>query len=121
MVSFDKDALICDFAETYHIFNIWDFDVDYIAILAWGLRNDSRIKMSMSGQSVPLKTMLSAMIVDNTNWLVWSKTKDAEHNRNKPKSIMEMLTPKQKTANYQEFDSPNDFLRYRKQIINSQS
>lgn len=129
MVSFDLDALVCDLAEAYHIFDVWDYslnsfnkkyDIGMIATLATGLRDDSRIKMGLSDQAVTLKDTLMAMIVDNTNWLVWSKTKDAEHNRNRPKSVLDMLIPKPKNTTYRKFDSPNDFLEYRKKIMNSQ-
>ena len=44
MMALDEDALICDFAETYHIYNIYGMPVQYIATLAIGLRDDSRIK-----------------------------------------------------------------------------
>ena len=30
---------------------------------------------------------LLAQVADSLNWLVWAKTKDAEHNRNRPKPI----------------------------------
>lgn len=32
------------------------------------------------------RSLLAAMVND-LNWLVWSKTKDAKHNRNRPKPI----------------------------------
>lgn len=34
-----------------------------------------------------LSEQLLAMVVDNTNWLVWAKTDDAAKNRNRPKPI----------------------------------
>lgn len=35
--------------------------------------------------------MLLAIIADGVRWLMWSKTKDAEKNRNMPESIYELL------------------------------
>lgn len=48
MVGTDRDALICDMAETYHVYDLRDLPVRTIAILAVGLRSDSRIKMKMA-------------------------------------------------------------------------
>ena len=41
MIATDEDALICDFAETYHIYDYRSLDVEYAATLAYGLRDDS--------------------------------------------------------------------------------
>lgn len=65
--------------------------IDLIAILSAGLRDDSRIKMEISGQKAPTNTMLLASMTDSLNWLVWSKTKGADKGKNKPKSILEKL------------------------------
>ena len=92
MMALDEDALICDFAETYHIYNMYEMPVEYIATLAIGLRDDSRIKIKANGLTVDVKTLLLAHLVDNTAINVWMKTEDAQHGRNKPKSIVERLT-----------------------------
>lgn len=92
MMALDEDALICDFAETYHIYNIYGMPVQYIATLAIGLRDDSRIKNKLNGLTVDVKTLLLAHLVDNTAINIWMKTEDAQHGRNKPKSIVESLT-----------------------------
>ena len=42
MIGHDEDALICDMAETYHIYRFDDFDAGYIATLAAGLRDNAR-------------------------------------------------------------------------------
>lgn len=109
-MALDEDALICDFAETYHIFNIYQLPVEYVATLAIGLRNDSRIKVKLSGLEVDYKTLLLAHLVDNTaiNW--WMKTEDAQHGRNRPKSIVESLTiKKDESKKLQTFKSGEDF------------
>jgi hypothetical protein len=49
MLSEDRDALICDMAETYHIYNMWALPVETVATLACGLREDSRIKLRLAG------------------------------------------------------------------------
>ena len=108
MIALDEDALICDFAETYHIYDIYKCPVVYIATLAMGLRDDSRIMMRLAGLRVNLKTLLLAHIVDNTAINVYFKTKDAEKGRNKPKSVVEMLT-KDKEPDIRKFESGADF------------
>lgn len=84
--------MICDFAETYHIYNIYQMPVEYIATLAIGLREDSRIKMKASGLRVDIKSLLLAHIVDNTAIRVWQNSKDGEKGRNMPKSMLMTLT-----------------------------
>ena len=58
MVALDEDALICDFAETYHIYDYRRLPVEYAATLAYGLRENSRIRMVQSGLKVELNTLL---------------------------------------------------------------
>ena len=94
---FDADALICDFAETYHIFDIDALPPLTAAILADGLRNNSRIKVKMSGAARDENTLILAAIFDAVRVLVWSRTKDAEHGRNRPKSLVEAFSEKPKS------------------------
>lgn len=92
MIALDEDALICDMAETYHIYNMEQLPVEYVAILADGLRDNSRIKMKAAGLRVEVNTLLLAHIADNTAINAYLKTKDAKTGRNKPKSMVEALT-----------------------------
>ena len=92
MIALDEEALICDFAETYHIYEMETLSVEYAAILAAGLRDDSRIKLKASGLKVDTQTLLLARIADSTTLNVYAKTKDAQHGRNYPKSLVEVLT-----------------------------
>lgn len=59
MLATDRDALLCDMAETYHI---WDYEalpVETLAALASGLRDNSRIKMKLAGlKYIPVETVL---------------------------------------------------------------
>lgn len=94
MIALDKEALICDFAETYHIYDMESVSVEYAGILAAGLRNDSRIKLKMSDITVSMDTLLLAFIADNTAINIYSKTKDAKTGKNKPKSMVKALLDK---------------------------
>ena len=110
MIATDEDALICDFAETYHIYNMREFPVLYIATLAMGLRHDSRIVMAVNGLKVDTKTLLLAHIADSTAINVYFKTKDAEKGRNRPKSLVKLLTT-DKSEIARGFDSGDDFIK----------
>lgn len=92
MIAVDEDALICDFAETYHIYDWRGLPLSYAATLASGLRENSRIKMAITKRSVSLETLLMAATVDRLSYLLWANTKDAAKGRNRPASIVERLT-----------------------------
>ena len=105
MVARDENALICDFAETYHIYDYKSMPPKMAAILAVGLPNDARIKRSVAGQKQTTQTMLLAMIADALNLLVWFQTEDGRKNRNRPKSVLEVLTKEEETEEYEAFNS----------------
>lgn len=112
MVALDEDALICDFAETYHIYDYRQLPIEYAATLADGLRYNSRIKTLQLGLNVTLETLLLAHIVDNTATNVYLKTKDALKGRNKPKSVVESLTKKDEPREHaRQFLTGEDFDR----------
>lgn len=111
MIALDEDALICDLAETYHIYNMEQLPPEYIAILASGLRQNSRIKLLISGLKVSVETLLLAHIVDNTAINFYAKTKDAKTGRNRPKSVVKALTADLDDSKHaRKFVSGNDFL-----------
>lgn len=117
MIATDRDALICDFAETYHVFNFFDLPVETAAVLAYGLRDNSRIKMKLSNQRVSTETMLQAAAVDALNLLVWAKTKDAKTGRNRPKSLLQIFTGENEPE-FQAFDNAADFEAARRSLLN---
>ena len=51
MLMTDRDALLCDLAETYQIYDFSQFRPRKLAIFACGLRADSRIKMKLNGMT----------------------------------------------------------------------
>lgn len=91
MIKADEDALVCDFAETYHIYDYKRLPVKLVASLAVGLRSDSRIKIKLSGSKVSPEMMMMAAIVDRLTVLVWMQTKDGQHGRNQPKPLLSVL------------------------------
>jgi len=92
MLREDRDALICDMTETYHVMDIRAHPAKLIATLAAGLREDSRIRSKMESRKLSNQDSLLALIFDKINWLCWTKTKDAQKNRNMPKSMYTLLT-----------------------------
>lgn len=121
MIRTDEDALTCDLAETYHIYDYRAFPIKLIATLAAGLRDDSRIKMRLAGTHVRPSFLLSAMAVDALNILVWQQTEDGHKGRNAPDRIARHLLGEEmkENKNIASFDTPEDFERRRKEIIDS--
>lgn len=91
MVALDETALICDFAERYHVLDWRALPVYTAAALAAGLEADSRIMRKISGAPADVQTMLLAMIADALHVLAWQNTKDAASGKNRPKSIVQAI------------------------------
>lgn len=120
MYAADKDALLCDLAETYGVFDMRVLPVGTLAALASGLPNDSRIKRKLSGAAAPMEILLLAAAVDRLGLLVWAKTKDGQKNRNRPVSLVEQLTgagTQKKKEDIAAFDSPEAFMAARAKIL----
>lgn len=71
MIDLDEDALICDFAETYHIYDYRSLPASMAATLAVGLRDDSRIKRKIiqeeSGLRVSSTELLLSILIDRVS------------------------------------------------------
>lgn len=115
MIKIDENALICDLAETYHIYNYRDLPPSTVAVFSIGLRDDSRIKMKLGGAKVSPNILLLSGIVDRLNLLLWAKTKDGSKGRNKPKSILDELYKKE--SDVSAFISGKEFEKERQRII----
>lgn len=103
------DAFVCDLAEYYGIYNYRDFRPLYLATLALGLRAESRVKTAVGGAQVPLDLLLQAIIADRLGLLFWAQTEDGVNNRNRPTSLVEVLTGKGKKDTPRKFTSPEAF------------
>ena len=119
MVVLDEAALICDFAEAYHIYDWRSLPARYAAILATGLRPDSRIMLKISGTAAPVETVLLATIADATRILAWKKTKDGQRGRNAPKPLLELINKKigDRVEPGHGFDSAADFVKWRENML----
>lgn len=118
MLATDRDALTCDLAETYGIFDMQGMPVKLLASLACGLREDSRIKMRMEGARVDNKTLLLACIADALNLLVWARTKKDKTGTGGPKSFVKALTqePSAEKKQIQGFSTGEEFDAYWKSV-----
>lgn len=113
-----EDDLICDFAEYYKIYDYRALPSDYAATLCAGLREHSRVMMRIAGAKINLKDSLLARIADELAFISWTKTKDGQKNRNRPKSIFASLTT-EKVVEHESFTTADDFKAEWDRIIRS--
>lgn len=110
MLREDRDALICDLAETYGVLDYRGLPVPLLATLATGLREDSRIKTSLSGMKATRGEILLAAAVDRLSIMVWGMTDDARHGRNRPESVLDAMMGKtEKTGEAVAFATAEEF------------
>ena len=121
MVSLDEDALICDFAETYGVYDYRSLPVGLAATFAVGLRDNSRIKIKMNGMQLPFEDYMLAAIYDGINWIRWSKTKDGYNGVNMPSRILDQFYEKTDESESVDdvvvFDTPDAYEKARAEIL----
>ena len=118
MMSRDRDALLCDLAQTYQIYRLDALPAADTARLAAGLPPDSRIMRAMSGQKVPMTELLLAAVVDELRLLRWSRTKNGQRNRHRPRSMVELLTGEENgpADDTERYETPEAFEAARAEI-----
>lgn len=110
MLSTDKDALICDLAETYGIFDYRALPVPLLATLAAGLREESRIKRKLAGAKMSRLEMLTAAAVDKLSMMAWMISEDGRKGENRPKSVLAILMGEEPDDNPVEgFETAEEF------------
>lgn len=111
MLATDREAVICDLAENYGIFDYRALPARLLATLAVGLREDSRIKMRMEGQCVPRSELLLAAVLDKLSTIVWFLSEDGQNNVNRPTSMVEVLLgePSSQSSTIESFDTAEQF------------
>lgn len=118
MISMGEDLLKCDMAETYQIYVIdWydpPFPISFLADLAQGLDENSRIKKKIINRKLTLTESLQAIMIDKLSILIWQKTKDGAKGRHMPESIYRKLEGLDKDAKdeLQSFASEEEFLEW---------
>lgn len=111
MIRADEDALVCDMAETYRVFDWRALPLRLAATLAAGLPGDSRSMRKLAGTEYSTQTLLLASAVDNLALLVWLNSSDGQKGVNRPKSIVAALTGQKEQSEYMVFNSADDFRR----------
>lgn len=116
MIKVDKNALMCDLAETYQIYDFEQLPLSTVAVFSVGLKNTSRIKMKMSKQDFDIETMLLMSMSDSLKMILWSKTKDAQKGKNRP-VLWSSLLEKPKEKKEIVFNSGEDFENERNRLL----
>ena len=116
MVAADEGALACDFMETYHIMDWRALPARRAALFAYGLREDARIRLKLSGAKARLDTMLLAMAVDALNTLVWQNTQAGHEGRDHPRSVLALLRGDPEPEK-RGFDTPEEFNAWRNSLM----
>jgi len=111
MLALDRNALICDMAETYGIFDINRVPVTLLSTLAAGLGENSRIKLKQNGLKAPWNTILLAAIVDMLS---------GEKDDSKRLAPGFFISEKEENKDFAVFDSPDAFDRERARILGGQ-
>lgn len=117
MVALDEDALICDLAETYGVFDYRALPLQTVATLGIGLNYNSRIKQKMAGIVVPFDTFLLAQAVDNLALLCWLNSKDGAKGTNRPQMISEKLRAVEEIKDTGRFADADEFERERMRLL----
>lgn len=117
LIAADEDALVCDFAETYHVFDIYALPVKLAATLAAGLPNNARSILKVGGASASPLMIILAHILDELRFLHWAKTIDGQKGRNRPQSVAEQMTGRQKKSDVKGFATAEDFEKERERLL----
>ena len=108
----DRDALICDLAETYGVFDYKELSAPLLATLAAGLREDSRSKMNLSGRKTGRTEVLLAAAVDRLSRIAWLLSFVCPAQGEPPRSVLNAILGEPERAggmNAEIYDSPEAF------------
>lgn len=121
MMRKNRDALECDFAETYNIYDMRALPARRVALFAVGLRDNSRIKMLLADSKFTFSEILLINIYDVLNLELWTKTKDATKGKNKPESLYKKLMgindQTKKESKNMTFNSAEEYEKIRRELL----
>lgn len=121
MMRKNRDALECDLAETYNIYDMRALPARRVALFAVGLRDNSRIKMLLADSKFTFSEILLINIYDALNLELWTKTKDATKGKNKPESLYKKLMgindQTKKESKNMTFDSAEEYEKIRRELL----
>lgn len=116
MISQAHDELVCDLAETYHVYDMRALPVPTLAVLACGLGENSRVWAKLNGHKARWSEIMTAMIADRLAILVWFQTEDGHKGVNRPQMLAPMLlgisdqSEQKKKKDYLTFATGADFM-----------
>ena len=114
MIALDENALICDLAETYQIYDYRSLPVKLVATFSAGLREDSRIKKKIRGTKVSFTEEALARFYDLFHFFVLDLCGIEEE----PESLLDYfngeIQPQKSSGG---FDTPEDYEAARKRIL----
>ena len=73
--------------------------------------------MRISGQKIPLETLLLATIADRLGILAWQNSADGQKGKNRPASILSELLNEKEESSIKTYESGADFDRARKLLL----
>ena len=118
MVGLDEDALVCDFAETYHVYDWRALPLRTAATLAMGLGADSRIMRKLSGVKWPFNTLLLALVCDSIRTISWQLIDEKGRRGHKPpQSVLKTILGETEEGELSGFDSVEDFRSWRASMM----
>lgn len=117
MIATDEDSLICDLAQYYHVFDYRSMAVEFVATLAAGLPEDSRIMRKLYNQNISKSELMLAAIYDDLNFYLYSMASNAKHGINRPASIVEKWLNITEQKENMAFDSVNSYEKAKQRIL----
>lgn len=114
MLALDENALICDLAETYQLYDYRSLPVFTVAALSAGLRDNSRIMTIMRGGALTSNEYILAMVYD----LLAMRFTDGKAKVHLYDELYGSIKPRQEPKKkMRSYDSPEDFEQARRKAI----
>ena len=116
------DALICDFAQYYHIYDLDALDVRTAAVLMSGLPKESRLVKELTGGKPDQETLLMASILDTTRNIEYAVFQSHSKKKLKrPQSVLKKLLGIEEDSEHREdvkgFATSEEFEAARRRVV----
>ena len=110
MIADGEDALICDFAQYYHVLSWRSLPPSLAATLAAGLPHESRCMRRLAGLNCSPELMLAAMIADDLHRWLWWHTKEGHDGKEMSVSMLEQVLGRKKQHACRGFESGEELM-----------
>lgn len=116
MLGTDRDALLCDLAETYGVFSFTELPIMTVATLCAGLRESSRIRHKLRGYNEVPSEYTLVHIADSLSILISALSDD----KKKPPLYYDALVGKLEVQKHSSgFESIEDFEAARERFLHA--